>query len=364
MKTRIDSIDISKGICITLVVLFHSRLSHYIPGINSSLGLLRLPCFFFLSGIFFNELKKFKTVFLSRTDSLLKPYFITLFGLLFTGLLLRKEGFHPEEAKGIIYGVGDTIRITPLWFLTHLWALQLLAWLFIKTTKINLQKRYIQIVFILGLCFLGWIIISRFYNMNIKIMGSDGKMPGLPFSIDIALVSGAYFLAGRFLREEVKNFKPSAHIALPAVIGFVSIVLFTDAAIDFNKRIYHNFIFATLGATSGIYLCLCLGYAINKQGLVKKMFCYLGTGSLFILIFHGYFEYKTGVFLENLSITLPSILIAVFSFVLSILLSLIMRLIIEKVSFLSLFYLPFRINPIFLHVRYKWQKSQIRLKVE
>ena len=71
-------IDIAKGITIVGVAFQHSHLENFLPGLNHFLGLFRMPLFFFLSGIFFNEAIHFRDLVLSKTDSLLKPYFLTL----------------------------------------------------------------------------------------------------------------------------------------------------------------------------------------------------------------------------------------------------------------------------------------------
>jgi len=51
MNNRVEHIDIAKGISIILVALFHSKLKLFAPDIINSMGLFRLPLFFFLSGV-------------------------------------------------------------------------------------------------------------------------------------------------------------------------------------------------------------------------------------------------------------------------------------------------------------------------
>ncbi|MEW8495846.1 MAG: acyltransferase family protein, partial [Candidatus Thiodiazotropha taylori] len=54
MGVRVKHVDIAKGISITLVAMFHTKLRIFVPDIVDPLSLFRLPLFFFLSGIFFS----------------------------------------------------------------------------------------------------------------------------------------------------------------------------------------------------------------------------------------------------------------------------------------------------------------------
>lgn len=53
-KNRIEFIDLAKGICIILVVMYHCGLGGLIPGDK----LLRMPLYFVLSGLFFKDYGK------------------------------------------------------------------------------------------------------------------------------------------------------------------------------------------------------------------------------------------------------------------------------------------------------------------
>src|SRR5215475_5458676 len=137
MSERVRMIDIAKGITIAGVAFQHSHLDNFLPGLNHSLGLFRMPLFFFLSGIFFNEAIHFGDLVLSKTDSLLKPYFVTLGAFLLVDIILGRQ-FIPG-LEGILYGNGVTIRWVapwagPLYFLTHLWVLFIFSYLILSIT--------------------------------------------------------------------------------------------------------------------------------------------------------------------------------------------------------------------------------------
>lgn len=51
-KKRDLSLDIAKGICIILMVVGHAGCPEWI---NKFMGLIRMPCFFFISGILLSD---------------------------------------------------------------------------------------------------------------------------------------------------------------------------------------------------------------------------------------------------------------------------------------------------------------------
>lgn len=48
---RIEFIDLAKGICILLVVMIHTGVNEFVPGIYAA----KVPMFFVLSGLFFSK---------------------------------------------------------------------------------------------------------------------------------------------------------------------------------------------------------------------------------------------------------------------------------------------------------------------
>ncbi|MBQ6069876.1 MAG: acyltransferase family protein [Bacteroidales bacterium] len=79
-KPRIAYLDLAKGLCISLVVLFHATT--YFPiemPADHALKSMRLPLYFFLSGCFFKPYSGFIDFLKHKTNKLLIPLF---FGLL------------------------------------------------------------------------------------------------------------------------------------------------------------------------------------------------------------------------------------------------------------------------------------------
>ena len=259
MSGRIRTIDIAKGLTIVGVAFQHSHLGNFSAGLNQALALFRMPLFFFLSGIFFNEAIALRDLMLSKTDSLLKPYFVTLGALLLIDIMLGRE-FIPE-LKGILYGNGETIRwVTlwagPLWFLTHLWVLFIFSYLIFSITKLQSKPCYHKVLLVFLLLITGTATVDKFWHFPMNINGRIIVIPGLPFSFDLVFISAAYFISGRFLREHIKSFRPKPLFVFLTLSLFILIAIFTSAKIELDGRIYHEPLASTIAAYLGIYLIL------------------------------------------------------------------------------------------------------------
>jgi polysaccharide biosynthesis protein PslL len=140
-KTRVKHIDIAKGISIFLVVLYHSDVKDLFPALVDPMSLFRMPLFFMLSGVFFSYKDNFSDFCKKKLNALIKPYLIILISLYLLTELLGM-GSDKWPFWGIFYGNGDIIRWSPMWFLTHLFALYISAYLLFKFTKLFDTNRY------------------------------------------------------------------------------------------------------------------------------------------------------------------------------------------------------------------------------
>jgi len=194
-KTRLQHIDIAKGIGILLVVLGHNSI--FFENENSKLFNIifsfHLPLFLFLSGLFFKTDVKFKKLILNKLDSLLKPYFTTLVIMMIYFCVFTKDYSILHYLATIIYS-SQTIPEpwSPLWFITYLFAVSIFSWLFIKVTKLSSIRMIFQSFFMIALLIFGFCIHRVFWQRPISIYGFSMELPGLPFSIDIVFI-GAFF---------------------------------------------------------------------------------------------------------------------------------------------------------------------------
>ena len=154
-KPHYTWIDYAKFLSIFLVVYFHCPPS--LPSISgTSLGLFRMPCFFFLSGLLFrfDKYPSFWHFAKHRSKQLLVPYF-SFFILLYVYWLLggnmKDAPDTPFYQPLLEYIYGRPILIDkPLWFVPCLFALQMLFYLFFKKIK----NRLVITVILLALPFI------------------------------------------------------------------------------------------------------------------------------------------------------------------------------------------------------------------
>ncbi|MFB1036355.1 MAG: acyltransferase family protein [Sinobacterium sp.] len=302
MSNRIKLIDVAKGISIIMVVFSHTKLTSYIPDVHQAMSLFRMPLFFFLSGVFFSVSTSPAAYIARKSEALLKPYFVTLFIMLFISALSGQEAIL-WQIKGVLYGNGVTIGVpwAPLWFLTHLWCLFITAYFLFHYTSLQSRSNFIKIFFTIIMVVAGSYSVDTFWYLQVPIANSEIELPGLPFSMDIIPLSMAFFITGAFLNKNIRSFKPDPFVFMVSICAFVLIAINTGAVIDLNRRVYTEPAYATFAAITGIYIILSISYGLCKSPILTRGVIFFGTASLFILIFHMVISEKTYHVLNYLS---------------------------------------------------------------
>lgn len=344
-SNRVGHVDIAKGISIILVALFHSHLRSFAPDTINSMGLFRLPLFFFLSGLFFSASLGMKAFLWKKSDALLKPYFFTLVALLVFSYLTSREHNFIYPLIGILYGNGVTIEWTPMWFLPHLFVVYCFAYLIFRFTGIQKRHLIVKGLFIALMLAIGSHWIDAFWLKDITLFGKNIELPGLPFSCDLIFISAAFFIAGTFLKEWIIDFIPNSYVFFASILIFIAVVVLTGAKIDLNKREYIDPLFATIGAMCGIYFVVCISVYVSKLKLMRIALLQYGQASLFILIFHGYIGGLAYMVLGKFGMDNPAnFMIALVAFFASITLPMLIKAVVWRSDVLSLFYFPLKSN--------------------
>lgn len=140
---RIQYIDLAKGLCITLVVLYHIYFHlHDIPPIIKSLSLFRMPLYFFLSGLFFKEYEGFLGFLLRKINKLLIPfaffYLVTSFALpnifyLFGHTVENTESLGISGLLAFI--TQEQFSNSPIWFLWGLFLVNIYFYIILVPVK-------------------------------------------------------------------------------------------------------------------------------------------------------------------------------------------------------------------------------------
>jgi fucose 4-O-acetylase-like acetyltransferase len=289
MSKRIEYLDIAKGIGILLVVLGHNDFEVISLFVQRLIYSFHMPMFFFLSGYFINASIPFWDFFKKRFHALLKPFLFTLFLIYFASVSFEKMGFNTAITRIVksLYGSGHYLDWVQLWFLPHLFAVSLYAFLFITLVS-RLRNRWVKWGLLLATLGIAMPFLHAFYPFPLSILGKDYELWGLPFSLDLVLATGFFFILGHEVRQ-VTSEKTFDNRLLLAATGGVLLLLniLFPYEIDFNIRLYESFLVNTTEAILGILFILALSRQIDLHTTrLASFFKYLGNISLIILLFH------------------------------------------------------------------------------
>ncbi len=186
-NSRIEFIDLAKGICIFLVTVGHCGVNVNIPGME----IVRMPLYFILSGLFYKDYGGVFNLLKKKTNNIIVPFiFFYLIGYVAFYLI---KFFQPEllitEARGV-FDVFDNRQYFngPIWFLLALF------WCNIYYFAINKFTSK----------FLG---SSFFYNaIIIGMVGLIGNLLGdynffTPFFLDAAMTALPFFYFGIVIKK-------------------------------------------------------------------------------------------------------------------------------------------------------------------
>lgn len=328
--TSLKYLTVARGLSICLVVLGHSPLASRYQ-FNEYLGVLRMPFFFILAGVFYS-FKPVNNNFFAfakgKFFALLTPYFFVLSCVGIVRIALSDD-LAFDYIKGVLYANGQTIPWTPLWFLPHLFLIYFLAGLFYHEKPTTLSSLFGSLVFLIILLpVFGWI----FDLINFLRLGAVGYyiQSGLPWGLDFLLVSFGYFSFGFYAAFFLPKIKFSLLYFFVSLFLFVVLVFFTNTETDLNLRVYKNPLISPVIVCFGVVAILNLSIFISGFSCVSKIFVMCGSFSLYILIFHIFFLNffsKLGFF-DSLT------------FIFSVLLSIFIGVLVRRINFILVFFEP------------------------
>lgn len=314
MNQRIEFVDLAKGICISLVVLFHV-LGDLSGAVVHVMNLFRMPLYFVLSGMFFKTYGSFLSFLKKKTNKLLIPFLFTFFCVIIpTSYILTMRENNNVVWEDLFWsgrGVPNLGINGASWFLVCLFVVNLLNYFIHKVSR----NRTFLIVLLSCMCgLLGYILnISRVY---------------LPLWMDSALTATPFFLAGyvfrgysSFLYSEMKK-KDYVNGVLSL---FVLLLIYGydewkgTGVIAYGENVYDISIMSLYcGGVAGTYFVLmiskCLGYL--------PILSYIGRYSIVVLLTHLPLLFVIRNILYQLDFKQDSIMINMAVFVLIILLEL------------------------------------------
>ncbi|MFZ5857866.1 MAG: acyltransferase family protein [Chloroflexota bacterium] len=288
MEKRIGYIDIAKGLGILVIVLAHNDLSGYHPTLHKFIYAFHIPLFFFLSGMFFRPERAFSETVKRRFNTLMKPYFFALF-IIYLGEAAFSNMTFPVIAGRIakaLYATGHYIDWVQLWFIPHLFAVAIFAWIAWRFIFGRLKMDWLRWLLMFAMLAVGVFTMSYFWPFTAPIIGTE--LYGLPFSLDLVFASGFFFLVGYEVNQRpLEKFFGSPLVLILTFGALLALMLFLPPELDFNTRTYPSLWINTLEALLGIAMILSLARNLeNWSERAANIFRYFGRISLVILIFH------------------------------------------------------------------------------
>ena len=281
---RIEYIDLAKGFCIILVVLYHVlKHLHVQSEFAYLLSTFRMPLYFFLSGLFFKEYEGFWGFLIRKINKLLIPF---CFFYLTTSFLLPNILFHfgftvsHTESLGIqglwAFIMKEEFANNPLWFLWCLFTVNIFFYLCVTIVKKIGVSRVWQATLLAIFCFAVGVFNSLFIASRINILGfADSAMAALPF-----------FSVGYIFNKFTDVLHPNAWDKyLPVLI----IVCFAVTFIFGGRCGYMHNVYRISPIAQ--YLCGITGtlFVIFTAKIIRDLpfISYWGRYSIMILVTHG-----------------------------------------------------------------------------
>ncbi|MDQ0655114.1 acyltransferase family protein [Pseudomonas cedrina] len=332
--------DIAKGIGILVIVYAHSWFVASSPDVlYPLLASFVLPLFFFLSGVFFKPEQPFVEMAVRKADGLLKPFFFTMLTYVIVRSILRGQPLLPDIG-GVLYASVNTIPWQALWFLPHFWVATLFGWVVLRLiARLPLAVSCLAMLvpLLIGIWMLPW-----FWQLPVTLGGRTWVLPGLPFSLDITLISGSCFVYGYLLRHWLRAHAGSVVTLLVSAVLFAAIFLYRGDTMDLAQRRYDHWLWTSLLAAIGVYACWALSRVLMASALITRVMTYIGQSTLILLIFHGEIQHKTFDLMQRVG--LPAFVAACVGFVVAVVVPLLIGEVIKRVGILRFFYFPFPVR--------------------
>jgi len=334
--------DIARGIGILVIVFAHSWFVATSPDLlYPILASFILPVFFFLSGVLFKPEQPFVEMAVRKADGLLKPFFFTMLVYVIVRALLRGQPLLPDIG-GVLYASVDTIPWQAMWFLPHFWVAILFSWVMLRLIQRLKLSLWVTGVLIAAQLLLGVWLLPLFWQLPVTLGGHHWVLPGLPFSLDITLISSTYFIVGYLARDWLRTHSGSWLTCLVSVLLFAAVFIPTWDTMDLAQRRYDSWLWTSVLAVIGVYGCWALARVLMVSALLTRAMTYIGQSTLILLIFHGEIQHKTVDLLERLG--LHSLLAACVGLVVAVVVPLMIGEVIKRVAFLRFFYFPFPVR--------------------
>lgn len=272
-SARIQFIDLAKGLCILAVLWYHVRFDMQADTLEYTMRNVRMPLYFFLSGLFFKTYSGFSEFALRKVNKLLVPFVFFFLISYLAGVICHFLGFYE---KGIIQDPFEWTIIfemfwkerytynAPIWFFVSLFEVSVYSYFLIEKLKNN----YTYLIIAAFLC--GSI------GFGLTYMDID-----LPLHLDISLRYVPFFIIGYIVKQKSPLLYPNPYdtyipLALLA-LGTLTYLLAPVEPLD-------NVLFHYIAGLCGILFVILL----SKKLVHVPIISYIGRYSLVVLGTHTF----------------------------------------------------------------------------
>ncbi len=300
MAQRIEYIDLAKGLCISLVVLFHIGQQIDSPQTVTRTGevlqYFRMPLYYFLSGMFFKRYSGFIDFSTRKINKLIIPYVFFFLVSYLVGVVCSLLGFYE---KGIIlepfkweiifelFTGGEISYNAPIWFLLSLFEVNVMFYVlngFIKDGRLLLL-----ISLALGIA-VSYVIVKD----------------SLPYYLERTLRFFPFFAMGFCAKDLVIGHDrrlPKAYIAVAlCCCALIYGVTYMDETIKGSPWVRYP-----VGAI-GVAMIMIVSNILGKL----PVFSYIGRYSIVVLGFHTFLIRPLKFVFSFFPMPLPCLYVAIF----------------------------------------------------
>lgn len=285
---RIEWIDISKGITIYLMVLYHVGTSHYL---DTYIHVFHMPIFFILSGYCFNEEKSkdLMKLAISRFKTLMIPYFVFGAGLFLFWNISLYVLKRPDEMRTIqnllcsIFGNVATASAFGViqWFLPCLFLTEIMFAVLVRATCSSTKLMGVLIISLIG-----WLYPHLTKTRPL-------------WAFDCALMATGFYGLGWLLKKRSFGIELKNHIlktrttVLLLILACITIpTVFLNGYVNMRVTIYGNYLLYIFNATA--VSLMVVGIAMTMEKVFKnskftRTCVWIGKNTLIILLLNSTF---------------------------------------------------------------------------
>ena len=283
-SNRIEYIDLAKGMCILLVVVFHIFVYYHISmPAGYFFRAFRMPLYFFLSGVFFKTYGGFGNFLKKKTNKLLIPFiffyltlsvFISIFLYSVFGIVIEKAVNFDILPALTEFITRENFPNSPIWFLLSLFEVNLLFY-FCNFIAGKFGKWSL------------WVLIALTLIIGLSGLLLSVLKVNLPMFIDSSMTALPFFMMGYVVNRHTAILKPNKwdkYWWVICIVCFVFVFVFAGHHVSYKMNSFSRIGYITLypcGLLGTLGIMYCAKH-LNKLPLVS----YWGRYSIMILVTH------------------------------------------------------------------------------